>query len=366
MTLLIVAVLSVVIYFSFFYDEKSNDDDDDSADNAASSESSAEQSGEDSGDESGEESFDDASDDNSSFDDTADIPYSTSYLSEAIQVWSNYSEYGVPCELGYGSIERSEIAHLLTNDQKQWVSSVAECIGCNSIEKVKQHLRKYMSNELAEELNEENLISYSEKLYLVMGGVGRMFYETDADEFEITRVSRDEISVSTNQYNSAGDFYCKTVFDFEYIDGAYKIVKVSDLVDNDHSNDHEEQIPPRKDFSVYCGDYTEMTIPSEPAYGFRFYSYDNATGMAKFEVWRIGYNYSPYYFTGDIYAYVGDDGTANFAWTDSWSNKGVGSFKLCGESTRYVELVMTVTEQSNDNRSTLSTNGTKIIYKDQA
>ncbi len=334
-----------------------NDDDD-------TSETVSEQSGEESANEVSKESSGDVSDENS------EIPYSKIHLSKAIEAWSNYSSYGVPCDLTYG-VDKSKISHLLTNDQKQSAASVAKC-DCASVSKIKEHMKKYFSDELCKGFNDARLISYSGELYCLLGAVGYMSYESDAKELNVLRISNDKISVRTKRYNSAGMVYCESAFDFEYIDGAYKIVMVTDLDSNETEPETKpetkpenkpEQPQPSKDFSDYCGFYEEFYSLNEPGYYFVLESYDATTRKAAFRIDRVGANASYIYTTETIYAYIGNDGVASFDWTDSWGNKGIGTFKLCGNTTKYVELEVIVTEKSDFNRSTLSTGGIKTIYK---
>jgi len=52
-----------------------------------------------------------------------------------------------------------------------------------------------------------------------------------------------------------------------------------------------------------------------------------------------------------------ENNTATFAWVDSWSNKGEGTLKLDPADTSSVQVMMTVTEEAEVNRATLSTHG---------
>lgn len=112
------------------------------------------------------------------------------------------------------------------------------------------------------------------------------------------------------------------------------------------------------DYNYLCGSYAEGNEESGPLYIFELIA--AADGWATFRISSAGFNFSPYYFTESITAPL-RDGRYDFEWSDSWGNKGNGSFTLHDEETPCVRLKMEITEEAEWNRGTLATNGTKEL-----
>lgn len=111
------------------------------------------------------------------------------------------------------------------------------------------------------------------------------------------------------------------------------------------------------DYAVFCGRYSDTDTVEGPCYTVNITRVDNATKEIELSIGFVGKNSSPIYNTEVIIATVTEDHTVNFEWKDSWSNKGDGTLVLNPDDSSTVQLMMTVTEEAEVNRATLSTNG---------
>lgn len=115
------------------------------------------------------------------------------------------------------------------------------------------------------------------------------------------------------------------------------------------------------DFKRWCGSYGEGNLINGPCYIFQL---ENVSGgKATFSLHRLGRNCSPYYYTESITAPISAVGTCSFKWSDSWGNRGTGTFTLSNGIQGGVHLSITETDQASGNRSSLDTNGTKFFYR---
>ena len=156
------------------------------------------------------------------------IVYSESELGDAIKAYENYTNYLVSCDLG-ADVSSSEVYDLLSDDQKSVFGGLYEAQCCKTKSQAKNHLSKYLDPKIYGSFNSSSLIEHNGKLYIFVGAVGFVSYESNPGQFVVTRTGENKVSVTTNQFSSGGELYCKTRFDFEYKDGRYKIVKVTDL-----------------------------------------------------------------------------------------------------------------------------------------
>ena len=115
-----------------------------------------------------------------------------------------------------------------------------------------------------------------------------------------------------------------------------------------------ETLPPI-DYTVFCGDYSDTETVEGPCYTVRIISVDNETKAIELEISFVGRNSSPIYVAEQICSTVTSDHTAQFEWKDSWENRGVGTLILNPDDPSTVQLLMTVTEEAEVNRATLST-----------
>ena len=111
------------------------------------------------------------------------------------------------------------------------------------------------------------------------------------------------------------------------------------------------------DYSVFCGRYSNTDTPEGPCYTVNIISVNLETKAIELTVSFVGPNASPVYETDPISAAIGDDHTALFAWKDSWGNLGEGELVLNPDDPLTVQVLMTVTEEAEVNRGTLSTKG---------
>jgi len=159
----------------------------------------------------------------------ADISYSITHLEDGIQAWCNYVNYGTGCDLSDGWVY-PEALEYLNESQAEWASSMSAVSCCSSISESKEHTCDYIDSSLCVDFNSENFIEYRDYLYVLEGAKGYISYNTDLDESNITRVSSNQLYVITECYHSGGEFANNTRIDFEYKDGAYKVVKVTDIL----------------------------------------------------------------------------------------------------------------------------------------
>jgi len=121
------------------------------------------------------------------------------------------------------------------------------------------------------------------------------------------------------------------------------------------------------DYTVFCGNYSDTETVEGPCYTVSILSVDPNSGAIEFTISYIGTHSSPIYSTEPIHASVLEDGTVQFEWTDSWKNQGNGTLMLNSEDESTVQLKMTVTEEAEVNRATLSTHGqVKTLTRRQA
>ncbi len=156
------------------------------------------------------------------------IVYSEPDLAEAISAYENFTNYSVSCGLG-ADATNSEVYDLLSDDQKSVLGGIYEADCCKTKSQAKSHLEKYLDPKVYGSFNSSSLIEHNGNLYIVTGAVGFVSYNATPGQFVITRTGEGKVSVTTKQYASGGEPYCNTRFDFEYKDGRYKIVKVTDL-----------------------------------------------------------------------------------------------------------------------------------------
>ena len=292
---------------------------------------------------------------------TKDIEYSLDHLSKAVKVWQNFSNYGIGCELAFAYGDNSAWQHLSV-DQQAWASDVQSSVCCNSKTEAESHIEKYVSVGLYKALDDGILLEYDGGLYCVIGAKGFIEFDTELKVSDVVRTAYDKLSVTTEMYASGGDLYCLEKFDFEYIDGAYKITAVTDIELDDAVTSSEQSTVTSTDFSKFCGEYLEGDADMGPCYSFVLESVDPKTQKATFSVNYIGRNVSPIYTTDSVTATVDDNGKATFSWEDNWENKGVGEFTLCDGDKLCVKIKMTVTKLAESNRATLGTEGVRTLY----
>lgn len=116
-------------------------------------------------------------------------------------------------------------------------------------------------------------------------------------------------------------------------------------------------VVPAVDYTVFCGKYSDTETVEGPCYTVNIISVDNEAKTVVLTVSFIGRNASPVYETDEITATIEDNHTAAFEWKDSWSNQGTGSLVLDPDDPQTVQIMMTVTEEAEVNRGTLSTKG---------
>lgn len=118
----------------------------------------------------------------------------------------------------------------------------------------------------------------------------------------------------------------------------------------------EQPMTSTADYSVFCGNYSDTKTVEGPCYTVSILSVDNAAREIEILISRVGVNSSPLYTTESISASIASDHTVQFEWKDSWSNQGTGTLVLDPDDPSAVQLMMTVTEEAEFNRATLSTN----------
>ncbi len=111
------------------------------------------------------------------------------------------------------------------------------------------------------------------------------------------------------------------------------------------------------DYTAFCGLYKTDSDVNEPSYNVQILNADNTARSADVVVSYYGKNGSPIYETDTVTVTFDENNTATFAWEDSWSNKGEGTLKLDPADTSSIQVMMTVTEEAEVNRATLSTHG---------
>lgn len=111
------------------------------------------------------------------------------------------------------------------------------------------------------------------------------------------------------------------------------------------------------DYTAFVARYSDTDTVDGPCYTVNITAADTASKTVEFVVSYVGPNSSPVYNTETISATVADDHTVAFEWADSWSNKGEGTLVLNPADTSSIQVMMTVTEEADVNRATLSTNG---------
>lgn len=117
-----------------------------------------------------------------------------------------------------------------------------------------------------------------------------------------------------------------------------------------------EETPAQQiDYTVFCGNYSDTETVEGPCYTVSITSADNEAKTIEIIISYVGINSSPVYNTEPISVSFENDNRAEFEWEDSWGNSGVGTLVLNPDDTSAVRLLMTVTEEAEVNRATLST-----------
>lgn len=109
------------------------------------------------------------------------------------------------------------------------------------------------------------------------------------------------------------------------------------------------------DYAVFCGHYSDTDTVEGPCYTVSILSVDNASRTIEISISYAGINSSPIYVTDSIFAPIADDHTVSFEWTDSWSNEGIGTLILNLADPSEIQVMVTVTQEAEVNRATLST-----------
>ena len=109
------------------------------------------------------------------------------------------------------------------------------------------------------------------------------------------------------------------------------------------------------DYTAFCGNYSDTDTVEGPCYTVSILHADNETKAIEISISYVGIKSSPLYVTEPIHASIASDHTVQFEWTDSWQNQGIGTLVLNPDEPSMVQLMMTVTEEAEVNRATLST-----------
>ena len=111
----------------------------------------------------------------------------------------------------------------------------------------------------------------------------------------------------------------------------------------------------KADFSKFIARFSDTDTPEGPCYTVNIENINNETKEIEFTVSFVGVKSSPVYSTDKIKAVIADDNTASFNWTDSWKNEGTGVIKINLDDSSKIEILMTITNEAEVNRATLST-----------
>lgn len=156
----------------------------------------------------------------------ADIEYSLEQLSDAISVWANYKNYWVGCDLGANCTDEAVWGKL--NLLPSHVLEMNQSVCCNSREEARQQLDKYLAPDLYADFDAERLVEHQGKLYIPMGTWVRYHtFGLPLNDSQVTRTAYNAILVTT-LHDEMGEKY-NVRFDFEYVNGVYKIMRIIDL-----------------------------------------------------------------------------------------------------------------------------------------
>ena len=111
----------------------------------------------------------------------------------------------------------------------------------------------------------------------------------------------------------------------------------------------------KADYSKFIARFSDTDTPEGPCYTVNIENINNETKEIEFTVSFVGVKSSPVYSTDKIKAVIADDNTASFNWTDSWKNEGTGVIKINLDDSSKIEILMTITNEAEVNRATLST-----------
>jgi len=117
----------------------------------------------------------------------------------------------------------------------------------------------------------------------------------------------------------------------------------------------EQQTASPIDYTAFYGNYSDTDTVEGPCYTVSILHADNETKAIEISISYVGIKSSPLYVTEPIHASIASDHTVQFEWTDSWQNQGIGTLVLNPDDPSMVQLMMTVTEEAEVNRATLST-----------
>lgn len=157
-----------------------------------------------------------------------DIPFNYDDITEAIRAYNCYDDCGLACSHYVDEKDYiGELWGLLSEQQKEWASSIYKLDCCNSVAEAKAHYDKYLSTYFRKEnpFDTKNLIETNGKLYCVCGAKGRVEYGFARPDLPIRRSAYNKLYVNVEVYLSADVLNFVTV-NLEYQDGLYKIVNV--------------------------------------------------------------------------------------------------------------------------------------------
>lgn len=132
--------------------------------------------------------------------------------------YETYDNVGIACELDFdfslSDEEYQEMWGLLSEDQRMYLATPAECLCCTSYEKAREHTETIIDESLLSYLTDDYVV-YKDKLYFFMGNVGGTSYQN----VTIGEFSNNVIFAYADKMGS-GDNYCGTY--------RFKIVKAKD------------------------------------------------------------------------------------------------------------------------------------------
>lgn len=150
------------------------------------------------------------------------VEFNEEIAAEAIKAYEDYEFYGACCKLGENQAKQYE--SYLTERQRGFLLS--ECLCCHSIDEVKSHLKRYMSEKMFPNLGQERLVEIDGRVFVLWGGAGAVTYDTES----LSIYERDDgtYCATVDEYNSGDELIGEMVFDFVLIGDHYVINQVED------------------------------------------------------------------------------------------------------------------------------------------
>ena len=139
----------------------------------------------------------------------------------SVHKYDDMINMGVCCEMKNAPVE---IQDHLTYYQKSIFFDLQEITCCNTIEEVKRHVDRYVDSALQSGFDENLLLEYEGRLYIVLGAKG--YISHDYKNYQVIDDGDGRIVVKVTEYDSGDNPNGSDEFIMEKADENYRVIEV--------------------------------------------------------------------------------------------------------------------------------------------